>query len=128
MERKFKLLILEDDDITQHVYNVLLSKTNEFDLVFCKNDFEFDRAIEEHHFDLFVIDIGLGHGRSGIDIIKELRATSKYKSSPILVVTAFAMVKDEYDCMVAGATKFIRKPFDNNRIRDAIKTITATLE
>lgn len=126
MEKKPKLLILEDDEIINQVYRALLSKTNEFELNFCKNDIELAKELTKQHFDLFLIDLGLGEGKDGVEIIKDLRQMEEYKTTPILVITAYTTMKDERDCLIAGATKFIRKPFDNTKIRDQIKSLTAT--
>lgn len=116
MQTKQKLMILEDDILTQDAYLAVFSKTNEFDLVFCNNDVEFYQAIEESHFDIFLMDLALGTGKDGVQLIKELRQIEKYRSTPIVVVTAFTMLQDEQITMEAGATKFIRKPIDNREL------------
>lgn len=123
MSRKQKILILEDDDSTQKIYSAIFSKSNEFDFVICKNDSEFYKALDEHHFDLFVIDLELGPGKDGIEIIRDLRLMEKYNTAPIVVVTAHALMKDEYEAKSAGATIFIRKPCSNNRLQEEIKNL-----
>lgn len=127
MEKKPKLLILEDDEIIKQVYHALFSKTNEFELNFCKNDTELAKELTKQHFDLFLIDLGLGEGKDGVEVIRDLRQMEEYKTTPILVITAYTTMKDERDCLIAGATKFIRKPFDNTKIRDQIKILTANI-
>jgi DNA-binding response OmpR family regulator len=128
MEKRPKILILEDDNIIQHVYRALFSKTNEFDLIFCKDDTALTEELGKNHFDLFLTDLGLGQGKDGVEVIRNLRQMDEYKTSPILVITAYTTMKDEHDCLIAGATKFIRKPFDNNKIRDEIKNLTANIK
>ncbi|NJO50559.1 MAG: response regulator, partial [Leptolyngbyaceae cyanobacterium RM2_2_4] len=46
----------------------------------------------------------------GITLIKQLRANLKYKSIPIVVQTAMAMVGDRETCLEAGAVAYLPKP------------------
>ena len=126
MEERLKILVLEDDDIIRQVYRALFTKTQELVLIFCKNDLELEEELDKNHFDLFLIDLGLGQGKDGVEVIRDIRQKEEYRTTPILVITAYTTMKDEHDCLIAGATKFIRKPFDNNKIREEIKNLTAS--
>ena len=128
MEERLKILVLEDDDIIRQVYSTLFTKTLEIVLIFCKNDAELEVELKKNHFDLFLIDLGLRQGKDGVEVIRDIRQKEEYRTTPILVITAYTTMKDEYDCLIAGATKFIRKPFDNNKIREEIKYLTARRE
>lgn len=119
MEHKPKLLIVEDDDLTQRVYEAIFSKR--YDLVICRNEIDFYPALTKHKIDIFLIDISLVGTKDGIQLIKELRDSQDYKTAPIIVVTANAFKKDEETAMRAGATKFIRKPFDNKRLIEELE-------
>lgn len=110
MNTKPKLLIVEDDDLHQKVYRTIFSK--DFETVLCRDDIEFDEALKHDQYQIFLIDISLVGGRDGIQLIKELRQMSIYKTTPIMVVTANAFKKDEEVTMAAGATKYYRKPID----------------
>lgn len=113
MQAKQKILILEDDLLTQDVYRAVFSRrSDEYDFVLCKDEQEFYASLNENHFDVFLIDLALGIGKDGVQLIKELRQKDEYKSSPVIVITAFAMLKDERVSMEAGATKFLRKPLE----------------
>lgn len=121
MENKPLILILEDDEITQLVYLGMFSKSPDFDIVLCKNDKELYAALEKHHFDLFLVDLGLSKSKDGLQLIKEIRKMDLYTYTPIIVVSAYTMLQDEQECMAAGANKFIRKPFEMNHLRSEIK-------
>ncbi|MEW6702946.1 MAG: response regulator, partial [Bacteroidota bacterium] len=64
----------------------------------------------------FLIDLSLRGDKDGIYLIKELRRTEKYANTPIVVVTANALKRDEETAINAGATTFIRKPVENERL------------
>ncbi|MCL4551056.1 MAG: response regulator [Bacteroidetes bacterium] len=119
MTKTAKLLIVEDDDLNQKLYMAVLSK--EFDTTFCANDVQFYAALPKKKYDIFLIDLALGKGEDGISLIKKLRQMDEYKSTPIIVVTAYAFKRDEDTAMAAGATKFIRKPVDNKVLLNEFK-------
>jgi DNA-binding response OmpR family regulator len=118
MDRKNKLLIIEDDKLNQLAYKGILSKF--YDIKICGNVKEFDSAIIEDTYDLFVMDLALNCEKDGLDLIKELKQMEKYSKTPIIVVTAYAFQEDRKLSMEAGADKFIIKPFDNKTLLDEI--------
>jgi CheY-like chemotaxis protein len=91
-------------------------------MVMCKNEDDFYAALKANKFDIFLIDILLVGTKDGIQLIKELRQMEEYKSVPIIVVTANVFKKDEENAMNAGATKFIRKPFNNKSLIVELET------
>lgn len=119
MQKKPKLLIVEDDLLNQNVYKAIFS--NDFCVAQCKNDKEFDVALRNDSYEIFLIDISLGGKKDGIQLIKELRDKKEYKLTPIIVVTAHAFKKDEDTAMAAGTTKFFRKPVNYQILVDEFK-------
>jgi CheY-like chemotaxis protein len=122
MENKKRLLIVEDDDLNGIVYKALLSK--HFKVTICVNETEFYNALKKEHFDLFLMDISLVGSKDGLQLIREIRTMDEYKLIPVIVVTANAFRKDEDAAIAAGATKFISKPIENQKLIDAL---TSTL-
>jgi len=121
MKEKPKLLIVEDDDLTQDIYKKIFSK--DFTLVACKNDEEFYTVLKMNLYQIFLIDLSLGSGVDGIQLMKDLRNMNEYASTPIMVVTAHAFNKDERNSKEAGATMFFRKPIDNKTLLREFKKI-----
>ena len=119
MKRKNNLLILENDILNQKVYKAILSK--DYKIKMCGDDVEYYAALRENEYDLFIIDLSLNCEKNGIDLISELRKTERYKDIPIIVVTAFVSIKDREIAMDAGATMFIRKPFNRDNLLMEIK-------
>lgn len=116
---KNKILVVEDDELNQRIYSLLLAK--EYSITVCSNDKEFSAAIQKTDYDLFIIDLSLHSEKDGIQIIKELRGMDKYKKIPIMVVTAHAFKKDEDNSLAAGANVCIVKPVDNKLLLKEIK-------
>jgi CheY-like chemotaxis protein len=119
METKPNILIIEDDELNQQLYMLLLAA--KYNLTLCKNSVEFDEVIQDSNFDLFLVDITLQGLKNGLELIGEIRSMSRYESTPIIVVTANAFKVDEVAAYSAGASIFIRKPFVNKELRSAIE-------
>ena len=58
--------------------------------------------------DLILMDIQLAGAISGLDAIKEIR--KRGDKTPIIAVTAYAMVGDKERCLEAGCNAYIAKP------------------
>ncbi|MCX6168918.1 MAG: response regulator [Ignavibacteriales bacterium] len=117
---KPKLIVVEDDDLSQIIYENIFSKY--FEITVCTNDSKFYDSLKTAHYDIFLIDLGLGKGKNGVQLIEELRLMEEYKTTPIIVVTAYTLRKDEQISMLAGATKFLQKPIDNKVLLNEFKS------
>lgn len=119
MENKAKILIIEDDDLNQQLYKILLER--QYDLSLAKNSDEFYKLIHQKKYDLFIVDITLQGFKNGLELTNELRKMDEYLTTPVIVVTANAFKVDETAAINAGANQFIRKPFNNKELLEAIK-------
>ena len=74
--------------------------------------------------DVLVLDVMLP-GKSGFDILAELRAGGAMPDLPVLMLTARGAAKDRERALHLGATQFMTKPFSNADILAALKTMAA---
>jgi len=63
--------------------------------------------------DVLVLDLMLP-GRSGLEILAELRAEPAFARLPVLMLTARGQGRDREAAERAGATAFLAKPFANS--------------
>ncbi|MDX3915437.1 MAG: response regulator [Pseudosphingobacterium sp.] len=63
----------------------------------------------------------------GLEAIKRIRAIEKYKSLPIIALTAKAMQGDREKCMEAGASEYVTKPLDVNKLLNLIKILVSEI-
>ena len=70
--------------------------------------------------DLVILDIQLPE-LSGIEICIELRKIEKFKNTPIIAVTSFAMKGDKDRILSAGFSEYISKPIRVSDFRELVK-------
>jgi len=74
--------------------------------------------------DLLVLDMMLP-GRSGMDILRDLRADPATDSLPVLMLTARGQSRDRDMAEKAGVSRFMTKPFSNSEVLDAVRELIA---
>jgi signal transduction histidine kinase/CheY-like chemotaxis protein/CHASE3 domain sensor protein len=57
----------------------------------------------------------------GYETIKRIRSLSKFKNTPIIAVTAKAMMGDREKCIIAGASDYISKPVDTDQLLSLLR-------
>lgn len=60
--------------------------------------------------DLLVLDMMMP-GRTGLEVLEELRGDPAFEATPVVVLTARAQATDREAAERAGATHFLTKPF-----------------
>lgn len=74
--------------------------------------------------DLVILDLMLP-GKSGLEVIQELRTVSALKALPVLMLTARGQLKDREMAEKAGVTRFMTKPFSNSEVLTAVRDLYA---
>ncbi len=72
--------------------------------------------------DVLVLDVMLP-GKSGFDILKELRQSDATRSLPVLMLTAKGQGRDRELAERYGVTRFMTKPFSNAEVLEAVNTM-----
>ncbi len=72
--------------------------------------------------DVIILDVMLP-GKSGYDILRELRDADLTREIPVLMLTAKGQVKDREMAERAGASRFMTKPFSNAEVLDAVREL-----
>ena len=72
--------------------------------------------------DLIILDVMLP-GRSGFDILRDLRAHASLNTIPVMMLTARGQEKDRDLALRLGANHFMTKPFSNADVRDYVRTL-----
>jgi len=72
--------------------------------------------------DVLVLDVMLP-GRSGFDILRDLRADAGTRGLPVLMLTAKGQGRDREQAERYGVTRFMTKPFSNAEVLAAVNAM-----
>ena len=114
-----KILLVEDDAMTCRVMSTLLRKAGH--AVTTAIDYENALAVASPDFDLVVSDVGLP-GRSGFDLMKELRARHDLKG---IALTGFGQEDDLEKSRQAGFRFHLTKPVNFQKLEETIQQVVA---
>jgi diguanylate cyclase (GGDEF)-like protein len=77
--------------------------------------------------DLIVLDVELPD-MSGYEVCRAIRATPELQHTPVIMLTAHALEKEELSGFAAGADDYMAKPFKPSRLLARIETAIGRLE
>ena len=72
--------------------------------------------------DLVILDVMLP-GRSGFEILQDIRGDAELATTPVLMLTARGQVKDREMAVRAGASRYMTKPFSNAEVLAAVRDL-----
>jgi CheY-like chemotaxis protein len=76
--------------------------------------------------DLIVLDIMMP-GRSGVDVLGELRRDPRFRETPVVMLTARAQAADREAASRAGADYFLAKPFSPKQLASVVEDLLGGL-
>jgi CheY-like chemotaxis protein len=118
---KLRILLVEDDLIT-----------NEVVCFYLKDDFLVDVALSEQQaieqlkinkYFAVLLDINLGRGGSGLNVLKVIRKTPGLEKLPVIAETAFALNGDSDEFLSAGCNYYLSKPYIKSELIDVLQKI-----
>ena len=74
--------------------------------------------------DVLVLDVMLP-GKSGFEILRELRDAEATRDLPVLMLTAKGQGRDKEQAELYGVTRFMTKPFANSAVLEAVNEMAA---
>jgi len=113
------ILFVEDDRVLNHLVKIYFKGL--YDIV---GLFSAESAIEtfdNYKYDLFLLDINLGDGMNGIDLLKYIRKIPQFAKTPIIAATAYALEGDKEFLLSHGFDGYIPKPFTKKELIDYVE-------
>ncbi|WP_298853461.1 response regulator [uncultured Ruegeria sp.] len=74
--------------------------------------------------DLVILDVMLP-GKSGMDILRDIREMEELAGLPVLMLTARGQSRDREMAENAGVSRFMTKPFSNAEVLTAVRDLHA---
>lgn len=82
------------------------------------------RAIDsEKSFDLFLLDINLGRGPSGTELLRKIRDRKEFGEVPAIALTTRAAPGDRQDLLEKGFDGYVAKPFAKEDLTETIEKV-----
>jgi DNA-binding NtrC family response regulator len=116
---KKKVLVVDD---TKNI-RMILTKCLELEGYEVITAVDGKQALEmftQHVFDLAFLDIKLPEIR-GTEVLKRIREIGI--NTPVIIITAYATVKNAIDCTNMGAVAYVQKPFSADKIKSVLKEL-----
>jgi CheY-like chemotaxis protein len=105
------VLVVEDNTVNQKLVEAILRK-NGHDVVVASSGLQAISALEtRREFSLVLMDVQMPE-LDGLETTRLLRRDSRWRSLPVIAMTARAMDGDRESCLEAGMNGYVSKPID----------------
>lgn len=115
----YKILIIEDNEQNLYLTKFLLESYGHV-ILSALSGLEGIKLAESSQPDFILLDIQLPEV-NGYEILEKCKKSKLLFSTPIIVVTSYAMAGDRERCMAAGANGYIEKPINPDTFMQQIE-------
>ena len=116
-----KVLLIEDEPNIIEAVSFILSRDG-WEVKTHSNGHDAMEAVRLRGPDLIILDVMLP-GKSGFDILTEIRGDAEFAETPVLMLTARGQMKDREMAERAGASQYMTKPFSNADVLAAVRDL-----
>ena len=118
-----RILLAEDNDLNRRTFVDYLAACGHTTAT-AVNGEEAVRLAAELKPDLILMDVQMPK-MDGLEATRRIRATPEIAQTPIIALTALAMVGDDVRCMQAGVDKYLSKPVNLRELNTVINEFLA---
>lgn len=118
---KIKILLIEDEQ-----YNIDLVK------IYLRDKFEVDHAMTpesaiekagSNSYRIILMDIKLRGGKSGVELLNEIRELKNSRNCPVVATTAYAGKGKKEEYLSSGFDHYLGKPFSKEELLALLEDI-----
>lgn len=121
-----RVLLIEDEPNIIEAISFILSRDG-WDVDTHANGIDAVDKVIARAPDLVILDVMLP-GRSGFDILRDLRAHDSTAALPVLMLTARGQTKDRETAKALGVSRFMTKPFSNAEVLESVRYLANGVE
>jgi CheY-like chemotaxis protein len=120
-----RLLVVDDDKVMRQLFSVVLQRAG-FEVDFAEDGLMAVEMWEKGEYDLVLMDVQMPR-LNGLDATIAIREREQAKGlhTPIVAVTAYALQKDEAECLAAGMDAYLAKPINFKKCVELIHSLAA---
>jgi DNA-binding response OmpR family regulator len=120
MNKKSLILIADDSISNRNMLQILLEKDG-YETTCLENGIDAIEKTASINPDLILLDIMMP-GADGYEVCRELKKSRKTKNIPIIFITAKTETESIVAGFAAGASDYVRKPFNSTELLARVKT------
>ena len=117
------ILTVDDSRMMREMLNVVLTQAG-FNVVQAEDGMHGLDVLEGSGADVIITDINMPR-MHGFGFIEGVRKTDQYRATPILVLSTEGDQEKKNRAKAAGATGWIVKPFNAEKLVDAVRRVSA---
>lgn len=121
-----KVMVVEDENDIREILRNLLEEEG-FQVVALENGLNLMNELNSFHPDLLLLDQILP-GKTGVEAVKEVRASQNFSKLPIIMVTGLSGEDDKVKALDIGADDYVTKPFYPKELAARIKALARRSE
>lgn len=114
-----KALVVDDTKNIRALLTTCL-ELNGYSVVTANNGIEALELFQSGSYDLAFLDIKMPE-LSGTEVLRRIR--SMYINTPVIIMTAFATVKNAVECTKLGAVAYLQKPFTAEKVASVLNEL-----
>lgn len=115
-----KFIVVDDSKLIHKMFNVML---RQYEVVHAMDGRE-GLVVASQHPDAagILLDINMPN-MNGMEFLREIKAESSLSHIPVVVISTEGKEEDTQRAMDAGASAYIKKPFDHKQLLDVIDNL-----
>lgn len=116
-----RTVMVVDDSLTVRKVSARSLSRAGLEVMAAKDGIEALEQLVQHRPDLMLVDIEMPR-MDGYELIRELRADSRYRNIPVIVITSRAGEKHREKAFALGANDYLSKPYQEDELLARIRT------
>ena len=113
------LLLVEDNEVNFRLTLTYLK--DHYELDWAQDGLVALQKIKEKQYTVILMDINLGPGMDGVEVIREIRQIREYRDTPIIALTGYTLFGDRERLLESGCDAYLPKPYTRSDIHLVLK-------
>ena len=120
-----RILIVDDSEMTRRLISTAVRSVGDVEFEEAKDGFEALQKLPIGTFDLLFVDINMPN-INGLELIDYCKQSEQYKDIPIIIISTEDSLRDQQKGLELGASDFLMKPIQLDRLVDVIHKTLGT--